>query len=149
VPRWKQEPELFEHAPERVAEELEYYTRELQSDADLSALLADPEIRRGLEQKMTGYLRYLSRLAQHGIIRADIHVLRSEQVHDILTRVDEWPRLTRGRVHHHIGSGRHGDMLLPAHLSANARTTALILEGRERRPLSIDTGPEAEASRGS
>jgi amino acid adenylation domain-containing protein len=114
-----------------VRANLDYFGDYIASRPELAHYVEDPAVRALLVRKMEGYVRYLHGIDNAGTIGADLHLIRSEDIRDDARRV-LWAGATRGKLTLHQGAGPHTDMILPAHLPANARLIRRILTALDR-----------------
>jgi thioesterase domain-containing protein len=114
-------------------EEIEKVTNDFLGNESIRPYVASSVLREKAQRLIHSSLSYVTNIVDHHIIDADIHVLTSEdpitEYRDaygaLLTSMDGWADITRGRVYIHQGVGHHNYMLSYPHLDRNAD---LILE---------------------
>jgi amino acid adenylation domain-containing protein len=89
---------------------------------------------------------YIEHAIDHDVIAADIHVLTSDdkkteqrdECGRLLTSVDGWADVTRGRLYIRQGLGSHNYMLYPPHLVENAQVVREILDRTVAAATDVD-----------
>jgi amino acid adenylation domain-containing protein len=110
-----------------IERNLDYFADHIRQDADTRMLVDNPAIRALLVRRMDAFLRWLDSVDNRGSVRADIHLIEAAD-HTGDPRRAAWSTATTGRFIAHAGAGPHVDMLMPAHLEANAAVLRHILD---------------------
>ncbi|EKV29841.1 Long-chain-fatty-acid--CoA ligase [Caenispirillum salinarum AK4] len=112
---------------EAIERNLDYFADHIRRDAETRMLVDNPAIRSMLVRRMDAFLRWLDSVDNRGTIAADIDLIEATD-HTGDPRRAAWGHATTGRFTVHAGAGPHVDMLLPAHLEANAAVLRRILD---------------------
>jgi amino acid adenylation domain-containing protein len=105
-------------------------------DESVRSYLASAVLRDKAERLVRASLNYAATAVDYHTIRADIHVVTSEnsiaEYHDesgnLMISQSGWADVTRGRLHVHSGFGHHNHMLAHPHLDRNAEVIARIID---------------------
>jgi len=128
IPRFCQRNESEAMIQEQVDAEIGYYSTFVKEDKDLSMILSNPHFKDKLKTKMIAYMRYLNDVVNNGQIKANIHLICSQENQPFPDNINSWINITTGKVSVYNGWGNHGDMFVNEYLQHNARVMNEILE---------------------